>query len=106
VVSDTHTNAPWDQRLAEGMARQSWEAANDPAGRRGRPSFRDQRRSRYFKFAVVVSVGALVAFLLGNATWNGVLGGVLYLASLVLWRLTTVDARAASLARTATKESK
>jgi hypothetical protein len=105
MVSNKRTNAPWDQRLADRMARQSWEAANDPAGRRGRPSFREQMRSRYFKFAVVVSVGALLTLFLGHATWNGVVGGALYLASLVLWRLTAVDARAASLARTATKES-
>jgi len=106
VVSDKPTNAPWDQRLAEGMARQSWEAANDPAGRLGRPSFSEQMRSRYFKFAVVVSVGTLLAFLVGHAIWIRVAAWAFYLVSIVLWRLTDRDARAASLLRSATKENK
>lgn len=88
------------------MARQSWEAANDPAGRLGRPSFSEQMRSRYFKFAVVVSVGAVLALLVGHAAWIRVGAGAFYLVSLVLWRLTVRDARAASLLGNAMKENK
>lgn len=103
-MSDT-TNTPWDRRLAEGMARRSWEAANDPAEKLGRPSFREHMRSRYFRFAVACSVVSLLLLVLGHGPWIGAAAAILYVVSLVLWRLTYRDACAARLPGTTMKEN-
>jgi hypothetical protein len=106
VVSDTTKRPPWDQRLAEGLVRESWEAANNPAGRLPNPPLREQFRSPYFKLAMIAWVGAFLTYLLGESTWVRLVAVPFYLAALVMGRLAARDARAASLLRNATKENK
>jgi hypothetical protein len=104
MLSKGPKRAPWDQRLAEGLARQSWEAANNPAGRLQDPPMREQIRSPYYKLAALAWVGALVAYLIGEATWIRLAAAPLYIAGLVLGQLAFREARAASLLRNQTKE--
>jgi hypothetical protein len=94
VASDGRTKAPWDQRLTERLARESWEAANDPARRSRNPSFRAQIRSPYWWFAVVAFGAAVLIWLIG---WPRVLTGVLYVVALLANALARRDARAAGL---------
>jgi hypothetical protein len=74
---------PWDQRLTERMAQQSWEAANDPArARRNRP-LRKQVRSPYFWVAMGTIVAAFSVLRVSEEGWAFGLAGALYLAGLV-----------------------
>lgn len=75
--------APWDQRLTERMARQAWEAANDPARARRNPPLREQIKSPYFWVAMLAAVA--VPAILGTVKqgWAYGLVGALYLVGLV-----------------------
>ncbi len=86
--------APWDQRLAEGLARRSWEAANDPAARGRRPSWRAQIRSPYYWCAVLAYGSAAVVWFATSPGWPHAIGAVLYVAALLAGALSLRDARA------------
>lgn len=92
--------APWDQRLTEHLARQAWEAANNPA-RRQNPSFREQLRSRYYWLYLLALGGAMLIMYTAKAGWLYGLAVVLYLIALLASAAARRDARAASLRRTA-----
>lgn len=92
VVGDA-PKAPWDQRLTERLARQSWAAANDPARRRRNPSFWAQIRSPYYWFAVLALGGASVTWLAATSHWLHAVGASLYVVSLLASALARRDAR-------------
>ena len=87
MATDAEKNASWDQTLLDGMARQSWEAANNPEGRRRNPPLREQFRSPYFKLAMIAWVGGFLAYLLGESTWVRLVAVPFYLAALAMGRL-------------------
>jgi hypothetical protein len=77
------SKAPWDRRLAERMARQSWEAANDPArARRNRP-LREQVKSPYFWVAMLAAIGVIAVSEVWKEGWAYGLAGALYIAGLL-----------------------
>jgi hypothetical protein len=87
---------PWDQRLTEHLARQSREAANDPARRRN-PPFREQIRSPYYWLSIL-ALGALM--LIWTAAKPGrvyALAAILYVIALLASAAARRDARAAGL---------
>jgi len=97
-TGDASRKVPWDQRFTEHLARQSWEAANDPARRRN-PPFGQQVKSRYYWFSwVAFSAGALI-LLTANAGWLDALGGALYVVGLLASVAARRDARASGLRR-------
>jgi acyl dehydratase len=81
---DESPKAPWDQRLVERMARQSWEAANDPARARRNPPFREQIKSPYFWVAMLAGVAGLAIFNTVKQGWGYGLGATLYIAGLLV----------------------
>jgi hypothetical protein len=74
---------PWDQRLAEHMARESWEAANDPAQARKRPPLREQIRSPYFWLAMLAAACVLGVLEVSSAGWAYGLAAALYVVGLI-----------------------
>jgi len=86
------------------MARQSWEAANNPAGRLPRPKLKELIRSPYYWLQLPAMAGILLALHVVKTGWAYALAGVLYLACLIAGQLARRDVRAASLPRTSTKE--
>jgi hypothetical protein len=106
VVSETSKRAPWDQRLAEGMARESWEAANDPeAYRRRNPPLREQIRSPCFWLSMLAAAAASFVFFSAKPGWTAALALVLYLGAVVAGRIGIRHVRAARLLRNAAKET-
>lgn len=97
MASDGRTKAPWDQRLTERLARESWEAANDPARHSRNPSFGAQIRSPYWWFAVVAFGATVLIWLIASHGWPRALAAVLYLVALLANVLARRDARAAGL---------
>lgn len=77
------SKAPWDQRLTERMARQSWEAANDPARRRRNPPLREQIRSPYFWVAVFAGSAVIVMCETVKQGWAYGVGAALYVLGLL-----------------------
>lgn len=75
--------APWDRRLGEHMARQSWEAANDPARRRRNPTLREQIRSPYFWVAMLAAAGVLAILAVSKEGWAYGFAGALYIIGLL-----------------------
>jgi hypothetical protein len=75
--------APWDQRLAEHLARQSREAANDPAQARKRPPLREQIRSPYFWVAMLTAACVLALLEISKSGWAYGLAAALYLVGLI-----------------------
>jgi hypothetical protein len=77
---------PWDRRLAEQLARDSWEAANGVSApsRRRAPPFREIKRSPYYWVSVLAWVGAIVIVTLDwKPGWQRGLVWALYLVGLV-----------------------
>ena len=95
---------PWDQRLVEHLARQSWEAANDPARRGRNPPFREQTRSPYYWFGLLTLGAAVLIWLAAGHGWPSALAAVLYVVSLVASALARRDARAKGLRSRITDE--
>jgi len=104
VAGSDPKKAFWDQRLTERLARESWEAANDPAGRRRNPSVREQIRSPYYWFAVLAMGVAAVLWFAASPGWPHALAAVLYVVSLLGTALSRRDARAAGLRSSTTDE--
>jgi C4-dicarboxylate transporter len=65
------------------MARQSWEAANDPALARKRPPLREQIKSPYFWVAILAATCVLAILEVSNAGWAYGLAAALYLVGLI-----------------------
>jgi hypothetical protein len=65
------------------MARQSWEAANDPAQARKRPPLRDQIKSPYFWVAMLAAVGVFAVLEVSKSGWAYGLVAALYLVGLL-----------------------
>jgi hypothetical protein len=65
------------------MARQSWEAANDPARARRNPPLREQIKSPYFWVAMVAAVGVPAILETVKQGWAYWLVGALYFVGLV-----------------------
>lgn len=105
MAGDAPKKAPWDQRLVERWARESWEAANDPTRRRRNPSFWAQVRSPYYWFGVLAFGAAVLIWLTANHGWPRVIAAVLYVLGLIANALARRDARAAGL-RTVTTDEK
>jgi hypothetical protein len=99
VASDTPKKAPWDQRLTEHLARQSWEAANDPARRPQNPPFREQIRSPYYWLSVLALGGTGLIWSVANPGWLYALAAALYLFALLASAAARRSARAAGLRR-------
>ena len=99
MASDAPKKAPWDQRLTEHLARQSWEAANDPARRLRNPPFRDQIRSPYYWLSVLAGGGTILIWRVAHAGWLQTLAVVLYFFALLSNVAARRDARAAGLRR-------
>lgn len=93
MAGDAPKKAPWDQRLTEHLARQSWAAANDPARRRN-PSFRAQIKSPYYWFGVLSLGGAGAIWLAATPRWLHAVAAGLYVVSLLASALARRDARA------------
>jgi hypothetical protein len=74
--------APWDQRLTEGMAQRSWEAANDPKQSR-RPPLREQIKSPYFWLAMLAAASVLAVLEVSKSGWAYGLAAALYIVGLV-----------------------
>jgi hypothetical protein len=104
VVGGTPKKVPWDQTLTEHLARESWEAANDPARRGRSPSFWAQVRSPYYWFAVLACGAAVLIWLAANHGSPRAIAAVLYVASLLASALARRDARAAVLPSRTTDE--
>ena len=83
MVSNAPRKAPWDRRLAEYLARESWEAANDPVRRRRNPPFREQIRSPYYWFSVLALGGAILILRAAKPGWMYALAAILYLFALL-----------------------
>lgn len=104
MASNAPRKAPWDRRLAEHLARESWEAANDPARRRRNPPFREQIRSPYYWLSILALSGAILIWRAAKPGWMYALAVVLYLFAVLASVAARRDARAASLARRTTDE--
>jgi hypothetical protein len=94
VASDAPKKASWDGRFAERLARESWEAANDPARRRN-PPFREQIKSPYYWLAILAIGGVELITRTANAGWLYALAAVLYLFALFAGATARRHARAA-----------
>jgi hypothetical protein len=97
--------APWDQRLAERLARKSWEAANDPSRCRRSPSFWAQLRSPYYWFGVLAFAAAVVIWLAAGSGWPRGVAAILYVMALLANALARRDARATGLPGATTDDS-
>jgi hypothetical protein len=86
------------------MARQSWEAANDPAARLPNPTLREQSRSPYFWLQLPVMAGVLLAVGVVKTGLADALAVVLYFFCLIAGNSARRDARAARLLRKPTEE--
>jgi hypothetical protein len=78
-VISGNRKAPWDQRLAEHMARQSWEAANTPRDNRRTPPLRERIRSIYFWVALGALTAGFVLFTVVGHGWPLALAAGLYM---------------------------
>jgi hypothetical protein len=96
----------WDQRVTERMARQSWQAANDPARRRENPSLWAQIRSPYYWFAVLAFGAAALIWFAAGSGWPHAFAAVLYVVALIASALSRRDARRSGLRRTSTTDGK
>lgn len=83
----------WDERFLQYLARQSWEAANDPATHRN-PSFWTQVKSPYYWLAVAAFGGSFVIWLVAGHGWPRAIAALLYVFSLLAGALSRRDARA------------
>jgi hypothetical protein len=97
VAGSAPKKTPWDKRFIERLARESWEAANDPTRRGRSPSFWAQVRSPYYWFAVVAFGAAILIWLAANHGWPRAIAAVLYVLALIANGLARRDARAAGL---------
>jgi hypothetical protein len=97
VAGSAPKKASWDQRLIEDLARESWEAANDPARRRRNPSFWAQIRSPYYWFGVLAFGVAVLIWFAAGSGWPRAVAAVLYVVSLLASALARRDARAIGL---------
>jgi hypothetical protein len=104
VAGSAPKKDPWDRRLIERLARQSWETANEPARRRRNPSVREQIRSPYYWFGVLAFGVAAVLWFAAGPGWPRALAAVLYVVSLLGSALSRRDARAAGLRSSTTGE--
>lgn len=104
MVGGAPKKAGWDERLIDHLARESWEAANDPARRGRSPSFWAQVKSPYYWFAVLAFGVAAVLWLAAGSGWPRALAAVLYVVSLLASALSRRDARAAGLRSSVTDE--
>lgn len=104
MVSDSPKKAPWDRRLLEGMARESWEAANGPTGRPPNPKMRELIRSRYFWLQPPAAAGVLVAIYVVKTGSGYALAGALYIVAFIAGQLARREALASRLPGTPTKE--
>ena len=104
MVSESPKKPDWDQRLAEHLARASWEAANDPARRGRNPPFREQITSPYYWVSVLASLAMFAIWLATKNGWPHALALVLYLVALCTGGLARRDARIAGSRRTATTD--
>jgi hypothetical protein len=86
------------------MARESWEAANDPARRPQNPPFREQIRSPYYWLSVLALGGTILISRAANPGWLYALAVVLYLVALLASAAARRDARAAGMRRGTTDE--
>lgn len=93
-MAGTSKKVSWDQRLTERLARESWEAANDPARRRRNPSIWAQIRSPYY-WVAVLAFGVAVLIWFASPGWSRAVAAVLYVVSLLASALARRDARAA-----------
>jgi hypothetical protein len=84
------SKAPWDQRLVERMARQAWDAANDPLRGAKRPTLREAIRSPYFWLATGAVVVAFSVLQISEQGWAFALAGALYVFGLLM---TAIDRR-------------
>jgi hypothetical protein len=82
-MGDEKSKVPWDQRLAEHMARQSWEAANDPTRLRRNPPVRTQIKSPYFWVAILVGPVAFAIVDTVRQGWAYGVAAALYIGGLV-----------------------
>ena len=87
------------------MARQSWEAANNPARRNRNPSVREQIRSPYYWLSALALSGAILIWLVANPKWLHALAAVLYVVALIASALARRDARGGGLRSRTTDES-
>jgi len=105
MVGETPEKAPWDQRLAESLAQEAWEAANNPDGRRQSPPLREQIKSPYF-WVMSIGSGASVSILFAaRHGWEYGLGGGIYLCVLLASVRERRASRTARLPRMSTKEN-
>jgi len=104
VAGSAQKKVPWDQRFIERLARESWEAANDPARRGRSPSFWAQVRSPYYWFAGLAFGTAVLIWLTANHGWPRAIGAALYVVALIANALARRDARAAGLRAGTTDE--
>ncbi len=88
----------------EGMARESWEAANDPAERLPNPTLRELAKSPYFWLQPLALAGVILALYVVKVSWAHALAAVLYLACVIAGQLARHEARAAGLRRASTEE--
>lgn len=94
---------PWDRRLTERLARQSWDAANK--GLHRNPSFWAQMRSPYTWYGCLALIAAGVIHLATSHGWPQAIAAILYIASLLASVLARRDARANELRRSTTDAS-
>ncbi len=85
------------------MARQSWEAANDPARYRN-PPFREQIRSPYYWLSILALGATALVWSAAKPGWVYALAAALYLFGLLASVAARRDARAAGLRRRTTDE--
>ncbi len=104
MAGDAQKKTPWDQRLMEHLARESREAANDPAKRRRNPSLREQIRSPYYWVSVLASGAAALIWFAVNSSWLHALAAVLYVVSLLASATARRDTRAIRLRSGTTDE--
>lgn len=78
--------APWDQRLAERVARDAWLAANRPSERRRNDiPLRTRVRSRWFWLSLLPLVGVASVFLAANPRgWPAAVLWIAYFAAMAL----------------------
>lgn len=104
MVRDAQTKVPWDRRLTDRLARESWEVANDPA-RRSNPPFRQTIRSPYFWMSALVYLAGAAFWTFVKHGWGQGLGGVLYLGGFAGSVAAQRRVRTAELSRTTTDET-
>jgi protein-S-isoprenylcysteine O-methyltransferase Ste14 len=103
VAGDVPKKVPWDQRLAEHMARKSREAANDPKRQRN-PPWREQIRSPYYWLSVLALGATVLIWSVVKPGWLYAFAAVLYCVGLLASVAARREARAAVLRRGTTNE--